>query len=113
MKIIYNNIIPLRGYAAINIFGIILARKEYKPLSDILINHESIHTAQMRELLYVFFYLFYFLEWIVRVVQYGGKAYYNISFEREAYRYEKNLHFLKARKKFNWVTFLKNRTSSF
>ena len=29
-KIIYNKFIPFKGYVAINLFGIIFARKEYK-----------------------------------------------------------------------------------
>lgn len=35
MKVIYNNIIPFRGFTAINLFGFIFARKEYKPLPEI------------------------------------------------------------------------------
>lgn len=53
MKIIYNDIIPFKGYKAINLFGIVFARKSARPLSDKNKNHEAIHTAQMRELLYV------------------------------------------------------------
>lgn len=30
MNVIYNSIIPFKGYIAINIFGILFARKEYK-----------------------------------------------------------------------------------
>ena len=53
MKIIYNDIIPFKGYKAINLFGIVFARKSARPLSDKNKNHEAIHTAQMKELLYV------------------------------------------------------------
>ena len=42
--IIKNNIIPFRGYKAMNFFGIIFLRKPYS-LSEIDINHEAIHTA--------------------------------------------------------------------
>lgn len=45
MKIIYNNIIPFEGYSAMNICGVIFARKRFEPLDDVTINHESIHTA--------------------------------------------------------------------
>nr|DAE36180.1 MAG TPA: hypothetical protein [Bacteriophage sp.] len=34
MKIIYNDIIPFPGFAAINLFGVIFARKKYRPLSE-------------------------------------------------------------------------------
>ena len=45
MKIIYNKIIPFRGFIAINLFGILFAREE---LNAVTINHEKIHTAQMK-----------------------------------------------------------------
>lgn len=32
MKIIYNKLIPFKGFIAINLFGIIFVRKEYKKL---------------------------------------------------------------------------------
>lgn len=54
MKIIYNSIIPFKGFAAINLFGILFVRKGIK-ISEEMINHEAIHTSQMKEMLYVFF----------------------------------------------------------
>lgn len=99
MKIIYNKILPVKGYAAINLFGIVFARKEFKPLGEITINHEKIHTAQMRELLYIGFYVCYLAEWFVRLFM-KGNAYRNISFEREAYNNDVNLSYLKRRKWF-------------
>lgn len=108
MKIIYNKYLPLKGYVAINLFGLIFARKEFKPLSRITENHERIHTAQIRELLFVFFYLWYGIEWLVRLFQYRDSkvAYLNISFEREAYRNQNNLGYLKARKKYRNLKYL-------
>lgn len=99
MKIIYNKILPVKGYAAINLFGVVFARKECKPLSEITLNHEKIHTAQMRELLYIGFYICYLVEWFVRLFM-KGNAYRNISFEREAYNNDVNLSYLKRRKWF-------------
>lgn len=108
MKIIYNKYLPLKGYVAINLFGLIFARKEFKPLSRITENHERIHTAQIRELLFVFFYIWYGIEWLVRLFQYRDRkvAYLNISFEREAYRNQNNLGYLKARKKYRNLKYL-------
>ena len=73
MKILYNPYLPFRGYAAINLFGIILAREECKPLSRVTLNHEAIHTAQMKELLYVGFYLWYIIEWFIKLFISGKK----------------------------------------
>ena len=94
MKIIRSSIIPFKGFAAINIFGVVFIRKEIRPQHNIsiydwekMLNHELIHTAQMKELLYIPFYLWYVLEWLIRLAIYRNKreAYRNISFEREAY----------------------------
>jgi hypothetical protein len=110
MKVIYNKYLPAKGYIAINILGIvILARKEKEPLSDKMINHEAIHTAQMKELIFLFFLVWYYAEWIVRIIQYRDikKAYYNISFEREAYANSDNLLYLETRKLFSFLSCIK------
>lgn len=81
----------------------IFARKEYNPLNQRIRNHEAIHTAQMKEMLYIGFYLWYLVEWFIKLFRYGGKAYENISFEREAYTYQYDNSYLKKRKKYHWV----------
>ena len=103
MKIIYNNIIPFKGFAAINLFGVVFARKEYKLLPDKTLRHEAIHTAQMRELAYIGFYIIYLLEWLFRLVKQsytGQEAYRNISFEKEAYKKQDRTTYLSYRKPF-------------
>lgn len=104
MKIIYNNLIPFKGFAAINLLGILFVRKGVK-VSEEMINHEAIHTAQMKEMLYIFFYLWYVIEWIVRLFK-NGDAYRNISFEKEAYANENNKNYLAERKMYNWINFI-------
>ena len=47
------------GFYAINLFGIIFTVQE---LNAAELNHERIHTAQQRELLYIGFYLWYMFE---------------------------------------------------
>ena len=96
MKLIYNNIIPFKGFKAINLFGLCFVRNGMK-MSDKDINHEKIHTSQMKELLYLPFYLLYFGEWVVRLFM-KGNAYRNISFEKEAYANENDLTYLTRRK---------------
>ena len=85
MKIIYNNLIPFKGFIAINLFGVLFVRNEYKKRFEsegftTTLNHESIHTEQIKELGYIFFYIWYFIEWLLRLP--FGNAYYNISFEK-------------------------------
>lgn len=107
MKIIKNKIIPFKGFKAINLFGILFVRGDSE-VDSTTVNHELIHTAQMKELLYIFFYLWYVIEWIVRLLHYRNarEAYRNISFEREAYRHGENLMYLKWRSKFNFLNYL-------
>ncbi len=108
MKIIYNKFIPVKGYTAINLFGVLFARKG-ETVDKRLINHEEIHTAQMKELLYVFFYILYVAEWIFRLVQFGRSAYENISFERESHDNQSDYGYLKTREKYSWIKYIKNK----
>ena len=103
MKIIYNNIIPFPGFKAINLFGVLFVRKGCT-MSESDINHEMIHTAQMMEMGYVIFYLWYLVEWLVKLAKLrdSNKAYRAISFEREAYGNEKNLIYTITRAKYAW-----------
>lgn len=105
MKIIRNNFIPFKGFKAINLFGVLFVRNG-SILSKKDMNHERIHTAQMKEMLYVFFYLWYFVEWIVKLFIYGKKAYKNISFEKEAYCHEDANSYLEKRVPYEWFSFL-------
>ncbi|MDR1809795.1 MAG: hypothetical protein LBR34_05245 [Prevotella sp.] len=106
-RIIYNKYFPFGNYVAINLFGFIFARDEYRALSKQTLNHEHIHTRQMVELLWLFYYLAYFAEWIVRLLQYRNlpDAYKNISFEREAYRNDRNYAYLTQRRRFAFIDY--------
>lgn len=109
MKIIRNNIIPFKGFTAINLFGILFARKDAN-IGNVTLNHESIHTAQMKELGYIFFYLWYLIEWILRLPWqfiFGDSAYRNISFEREAYCNQYSHSYTSKRKCYSFLKYLK------
>ncbi|QQT28241.1 hypothetical protein [Sphingobacterium spiritivorum] len=64
-----------------------------------LLNHERIHLRQALELGIIFFYLWYLIEFLVRLIQQRNfrRAYLRISFEREAYSNEQNQDYLKNR----------------
>ena len=104
MKIIRNKYIPFSGYKAMNLFGVLFVRGNAR-IDDITLNHEKIHTAQIKEMLYVFFYVWYIIEWLIRLPK--GNAYRNISFEREAYNNQYDLNYLKSRKRFDFVRYLR------
>lgn len=100
MKVVYNKFIPFKGFCAINLFGVLFARRECKPVAPHVVNHEKIHTAQMKELWYVGFYVAYLFEWLYRLVFHTETAYKGISFEAEAYANQYDFNYLKTRKRF-------------
>ena len=104
MKIVYNKLIAFLGFKAINLFGVLFVRRGCY-MSERDLNHEAIHTAQMKEMLYVFFYLWYFVEWLIRLFG-KGNAYRNLSFEKEAYDNEGDLNYLENRPMFAWWWYL-------
>ncbi|MCF0201945.1 MAG: hypothetical protein HUK08_01135 [Bacteroidaceae bacterium] len=69
-----------------------------------MINHESIHSAQIKELFYLPFYAIYLAEWMFRFFftkhRFSKNAYLNMSFEREAFAHETQRNYLKKRKHF-------------
>jgi hypothetical protein len=70
-----------------------------KSPGKVILNHECIHLRQQIEMLIVFFYVWYVIEWAVHYLRLGNwwAAYYAISFEKEAYTNEKDFNYLKQR----------------
>lgn len=87
--------------AAITLYPFIIARKE---MSEDVLRHESIHIAQQKELLVVFFYLLYGLDYLRGLIKFRDKelAYYRIRFEQEAYAQMLNESYLENRKSYSW-----------
>lgn len=107
MIIVRNKLIPFPGYKMINIFGILFIKGEGKTITELDVRHENIHTKQMLELLFIGYYLWYVIEYIVRLFINKGEAYKSISFEREAYINDDNINYLKERKLYAWVKYLR------
>lgn len=81
---------------------ILLRSKDYIQNQAIL-NHERIHLRQQLEGLLIGFYLIYALEYLMgRFSNLShDAAYRNISYEREAYRYDQDPEYLSRRKPWN------------
>lgn len=111
MKIIHNKLIPFGDYSTINLFGILFTKKD--KLSKTTINHELIHTAQMKEMGYIFFYLWYVIEYcLIRLFhRKQGDAYHDISFEEEAYNNQYDLSYLDKRKHYSWIKYIKIKSN--
>lgn len=88
-----------KGFRGITIFPFILLTHREDRGDGVVMNHEKIHIRQQLEMLVVPFFLWYGFEFLIRWWQCKNRfvAYRNISFEREAYANEKNLHYLKQR----------------
>lgn len=93
--IVENKLLPFKGSIAINLFGIIFTR-DISLLDGFAINHELVHSKQILECLILLYYPLYLLEWFVKLLFYKEKAYYNLSFERDARNYAN-------RKPYGWV----------
>ncbi|EAZ95666.1 hypothetical protein FBBAL38_08190 [Flavobacteria bacterium BAL38] len=106
--LVFKYLIP-KGFRGFTFFPFVFLSDKKDKSNVILLNHEKIHIRQQLELLLFFFYLWYGLEFLVRLIQYKDrrKAYLNISFEREAYANEKDLYYLKQRSFWNFLNFRK------
>lgn len=92
------------GYVGIALYPFIFLKdKKYETAR--IVNHERIHLEQQKELLIIFFYIWYGIEylWGYYKLRDWNQAYRNISFEREAYGNENNLLYLKSRKRFGFI----------
>lgn len=111
MKIIKTKYFPFGPYTTINLFGILFTKSDN--LSDTTINHEKIHTAQMKEMMYIPFYLWYGIEYlIVRLFhKKQNDAYHDVSFEEEAYNNQSDQEYLQNRRKFAWLDYIKIKSN--
>ena len=110
--IVAKYLIP-KGYRGITLFPFVLVKYVFDSENKVLINHEKIHIRQQLELLVLPFFVWYFVEYAVRLLKYknANLAYRNISFEREAYANEQHLDYLKTRAFFSFLNYLKTNKS--
>lgn len=100
-----------RNTIGVTIWPFIFLRKSYFATQDenalkSTINHETIHIRQQGELLVIFFYFWYFIEWAIKFFKFGNSAYNHISFELEAYENEGNYDYLKTRKFWSFLKYV-------
>ena len=120
---IKNNIIPFGGCKCINIFGILFTKSDLDEVDE---NHEGIHSQQILLCILIFavilailaitlhfnllwilaaipsFYIWYVVEWLIRLCINSKTAYKKIAFEQEAYDNEENLSY---KSKFGWFKY--------
>lgn len=105
--IVFKYLTP-RGFRGLTFYPFVFLADKDDKLNEVFINHEKIHIRQQLELLIVPFYLWYFTEYLFRLLQFRNrkKAYYAISFEREAYANEKDLEYLKSRPFWGFIRYV-------
>ena len=96
-----------KDVVAVALFPFVLVNKN-KNIDQQIINHEKIHLRQQVELLIVFFYIWYGIEYLIKLIKYKNSdiAYRNISFEKEAYKNEQELKYLNKRKFFSFIKYI-------
>ncbi|MFD1604214.1 hypothetical protein ACFSJW_08075 [Flavobacterium artemisiae] len=106
--IVAKYLIP-KGYRGMAVFPFVLMKYDLDKTNAVFVNHEKIHLRQQLEMLVIPFFIWYFLEYQIRLIQYknGALAYRNISFEREAYTKEMDLNYLKNRSFFQFLHYIK------
>ena len=107
MIIVCQSLLKNTKILGITLYPFIFLREKRLKHDKILINHEKIHLRQQAELLVVFFYLWYVLEFFCWYIscQVWDTAYRKISFEKEAYGRENNLEYLKNRKLWSFLRY--------
>jgi hypothetical protein len=108
MLLIVSRYFTPKGYSGITIFPFVFIREKLQRNNQVLMNHERIHIRQQAELAVVPFFIWYGLEFLIRWIQTGNKAYAyrNISFEREAYAKEGDITYLKKRPIWKFLRYL-------
>ena len=105
--IVSKYLIP-KGYRGLTVFPFVFLKSANSKSDLVLINHEKIHLRQQLELLILPFFIWYGLEFLLRLLKYKNRqlAYRMISFEQEAYANEKDLHYLKQRSFWDFLKYL-------
>lgn len=107
-KLVVSNKWVPKGFSGICLYPFIIVSSFENLGTTTLLNHEKIHLRQQIELLVVFFYIWYFVEFIIRWIKTGSRyqAYRAISFEKEAYNNEANLNYNASKSLFSFLKYL-------
>jgi hypothetical protein len=95
------------GFQGITVLPYVLFLRGIRP-SATLIRHECIHLRQQIECLWIFFFLIYGIDFLIKFIFYRDfkMAYRSIGFEREAYDNNLNADYLNTRRPFAWVKYI-------
>ena len=100
-------VMPNLSVNAMALYPFVFLKDKSRKQDKFLINHEKIHLQQQLELLIIPFYFLYLANYLINLFKYKNhyQAYYNITFEKEAYKHENELNYLSNRESYNWINF--------
>lgn len=87
------------GIRALAFFPFIIVPKS-TVIDEELINHERIHLRQQLEMFIIPFYICY-------LIAMSRKGYYGISFEKEAHENDSDLTYLKRRRPYSFIKYIR------
>ncbi|WP_445956027.1 hypothetical protein [Yeosuana sp.] len=87
------------GYLGLTIYPFVFLKDKKFKDNIVLLNHEHIHLKQQLEFLIIPFFIWYIIEFMIRLLHFKNwnLAYKNISFEREAFYNEADSNYLNER----------------
>lgn len=105
--IVAKYLIP-KGYRGLTLFPFVFVKFPEDKSNFVFVNHERIHLRQQLELFIIPFFIWYIIEFILRLIQYKNidLGYRNICFERECYAKEKDLNYIKRRPFWNFLKYI-------
>ena len=103
----------IKNFVGISIYPFIFLKKSFfeshKDEFLTILNHERIHIKQQKETGIILYFIWYGMEFFIRYIGSGFDfyfAYLNISFEKEAYKNENDVRYLKKRKKWAFLSYM-------
>ena len=108
MLVVVNKFFLAKHFDGVVLWPFVVVRREELKNDPVFMNHERIHLKQQIEMLIIFFFIWYFFEYFIRLIKYRDsyKAYNKICFEREAYANEKQMDYLSKRKFWSFLKYM-------
>lgn len=103
-----------KGYSGLTVYPFVFLKHKKFKNDAVLLNHEYIHLKQQLELLMIPFFVWYVIEFMIRLLYFKNwnLAYKNISFEREAFYNEANSNYLNERGFWCFLKYIRSRDFS-
>ena len=110
LKKIYSAKFPPKGFKALTVCPFVFVRsdqkKNFRKADD---RHEATHALQQIECIWIFFFIIYGLEYIIKLpcCKFDtDRAYMSISFEQEAYEHQAEVGYNNVRKHYVFFKYL-------